>query len=138
MAWTTNDEAGYGFTSGTPWLPMPREWGARSVEAQERDSASTLHLYKQALGLRRSRPAFSDPTFRWVDAPDGCLAFVKGSRDAVACAVNMGEHHEDLRVGNHILLASSSDVSMAGGRVKLPPSTAACARHRYRLISGPA
>ena len=84
-----------------------------------------LRLYRQALALRRSLPAFADSTFRWLAAPTGCLAFARGSRDPVTCALNMGEREQELPVGRDVLLATTSDVRLEGGRLLLPPSTAA-------------
>lgn len=125
MPWTANGAPGYGFTTSTPWLPTPPEWGTRSVEVQEQDPESTLHLYKRALSLRRSLPAFSDPTIHWLAAPDNCVVFVRGSRNLVACAVNMGPRAEEVSLEGHVMLGSSGDATMAKGRVELPPSTAA-------------
>ncbi len=125
IPWSANGEPGFGFTSGKPWLPMPSGWRDRCVEAQEGDGASTLHLYREALRLRRSLPALSEPVFRWLPAPDGCLAFIRGRRRPVACVVNMGEREQEFRVGTNLLLASSSGVRSARGRLTVPPSTAA-------------
>jgi alpha-glucosidase len=125
LPWTTGGEPGYGFTAGTPWLPTPRRWGSRSVEAQERDPASTLHLYRKALALRHALGAFGDQAFRWLPAPDGCLAFARGRRASLACAVNMGAGEEHLPVGGQLVLASESGVRLDSDRLTLPPSTAA-------------
>ena len=125
MPWSTAGEPGFGFTTAEPWLPTPPGWGACSVEAQERDGASTLYLYREALGLRRSLRSFREPAFRWLPAPRTCLAFSRGGRRPVVCAANMGESKEELPVDGRLLLATSSGVGMVGGRLTLPPATAA-------------
>ncbi len=132
-AWSYDDDsdewylhlfAAFGFTSAEPWLPMPPEWEACSVEFQERDPDSTLNLYRRALRLRRSLPAFGDAAFRWLPAPRDCLVFSRGSRYPVVCAVNMGESTEEWSVGNDVLLASGPGVAIDGDRLTLPPATA--------------
>ena len=125
LPWSMQGAPGFGFTSGEPWLPTPRRWGVRSVEAQEYDRSSMLELYRQALLLRRSLPALNEPSFRWLLAPEHCLAFVRGSRNAVACVVNMGEREEALPAEAQVLLASSSGVRVEEGCLALPASTAA-------------
>ena len=64
IPWTT-DGPSLGFGSGEPWLPQPEGFAERSVEAQEADPSSMLHLYRRALRLRSEllvRPAESDPS----------------------------------------------------------------------------
>lgn len=110
--------APYGFSTEpgtTTWLPQPEHWGEHSVEAQDRDTGSTLNLYREALRLRPSlwREA-GDVTWRDV-APD-VAAF---SRGTVQCWVNTGDESVDLPDGVTVVLASGPGV----GEV-LPPDTA--------------
>src|SRR5690606_33400753 len=57
------------------WLPVPADWGPLTVEAQLRDPASMLSLYRSALRLRREHPALGDGPMRWLDSPPGTLVF---------------------------------------------------------------
>jgi alpha-glucosidase len=111
MPWTAA-RPGFGFTTGEPWLPPPEDWGAKSVEAQSGDRASTLELYRAALA---SRPGGG---FEWLDSPTGTLVF---RRDEVICLVNVDAPRLDLRDGN-VVLASQR---VAG---HLPPGSAAWVR----------
>lgn len=54
LPWTA--APGHGWPA-TPWLPFPPEAAQRSVEAQRRDPASVLHLYRRLLALRHRTPA---------------------------------------------------------------------------------
>jgi alpha-glucosidase len=77
---------GLGFTTGTPWLPVPPAWADLSVAAQNDDAASTLALYRAAIATRPSG------AFAWRESPPGTLVF---ERDDVVCAVNIdGEAFE--------------------------------------------
>jgi alpha-glucosidase len=52
LPWTA-DGPSFGFGSAAAHLPQPAWFGSLSVQAQERDPASTLSLYRLALGWRR-------------------------------------------------------------------------------------
>lgn len=56
LPWTAQDEHA-GFTTGTPWLPVSEQNHARTVERQEADPASLLHLTRELLRLRRTDAA---------------------------------------------------------------------------------
>lgn len=56
MPWVST-EAGGGFTSGSPWLPLGDENLARAVDVQDDAEHSLLNLNRTLLQLRRSCPA---------------------------------------------------------------------------------
>jgi alpha-glucosidase len=92
----------YGFsTTADTWLPMPDGWGPLTVAAQTADAGSMLSLYRSALALRRSSPAFAGEGLQWLPAPDGCLAFRRPG--GLVCLLN----------------ASAADVPLPEGRVLL-------------------
>ncbi|WP_067482476.1 glycoside hydrolase family 13 protein [Actinomadura hibisca] len=118
------DEPPFGFGTGQSWLPLPPAWRALSVAAQERDPGSTLHLYREALRVRREHPALGDGPLRWLVGPPGTLMFAReqGGR-TLACAVNMGE--KSVRVaayGSEVL--ASGPVQRDGDCLELPSDTA--------------
>ncbi|WP_116950285.1 glycoside hydrolase family 13 protein [Jiangella endophytica] len=99
----------YGFSpadaTGETWLPQPTTWADLTVEAQQRDPASTLRLYRDALRLRKAEPALGDGTLTWLDAPADVLAFRRG--DDVACVVNLSPNPVGLPAHEEVLLASA-------------------------------
>jgi alpha-glucosidase len=54
MQWTPGTNAG--FTTGTPWLPIPPSYVTVNVQNQVSDYDSLLNWYKQLTELRRSNP----------------------------------------------------------------------------------
>ncbi|WP_082909168.1 glycoside hydrolase family 13 protein [Mycolicibacterium iranicum] len=121
LPWSETD-APYGFAAdpdATTWLPQPDHWAEHSVEAQDRDSQSTLNLYREALKLRPSlwRDAGD---LKWLTAPDGVVAFERG---ASQCWVNIGATQLDLPDGAVVILASAPGVQTV-----LPVDTAAWLR----------
>jgi alpha-glucosidase len=110
-------EPPYGFTTGTAtWLPMPAGWGPLTVEAESADDGSMLSLYRTALRLRRTSPAFDGESLEWLPAPGGCLAFRRPG--GLVCLLNLSGADVPLPEGS--VLLASADVD--GGR--LPPDAA--------------
>ena len=87
----SGDEPPYGFSPGgpaaPPWLPQPRSWAALTVQSQTGEEASTLELYRRALRIRREHPALGDGSLRWLDAPEGVIAFARDP--GFVCMVNL-------------------------------------------------
>lgn len=75
-----------GFSTATPWLPMPYTWGGMSREYQESVPDSTLSLYKDALKLREYF-RLGEGKLTWLDLGPNMLAFTNG---AVTFVMNMG------------------------------------------------
>jgi alpha-glucosidase len=94
----------FGFsTSPDTWLPVPAEWAALTVQAQDTDPGSMLSLYRRALALRAASPAFAGEDLAWVAAPEGCLAFRRPG--GLVCLVNLSGEPVPLPEGE-VLLAS--------------------------------
>ena len=101
----SGSEPPYGFTTASStWLPMPAGWGPLTVEAQQADDGSMLSLYRTALALRASSPAFAGEELQWVPAPDRCLAFRRPG--GLVCLVNLSRGPVPLPEGR-VLLAST-------------------------------
>jgi alpha-glucosidase len=91
-------------TTADPWLPQPEDWAALTVAAEDGEPDSMLALYRAALRLRRELAALGDGTLRWLDAPDGALAFARDP--GFACVVNVSAEPVPLPEGSRVLLAS--------------------------------
>lgn len=105
-----------GFTSGVPWLPVPKEHLALAVERQEADPASTLHGFRTFLRWRRRHPALCTGDIRFLETPEPVLAFVRES------------HAERMLVAFNL-----SDVAT---ELTLPLTAPATARHGHGLHEG--
>ena len=55
MQWDSSAYAG--FTAGKPWLPLPADFGEKSVETESSAPGSMLSLYRTLLRLRREHTA---------------------------------------------------------------------------------
>jgi alpha-glucosidase len=91
-------------TTAAPWLPQPADWAGLTVEAEDGDPGSMLALYRAGLRLRRELPALGDGTLRWLDVPEGALAFARDP--GFACVVNVSAEPVRLPEGSRVLLSS--------------------------------
>jgi alpha-glucosidase len=122
MPWDTTPP-GFGFTAGTPWLPMPESWKDVSVAAQEQDARSDLALYRAALAARRESEALRLGTFEWLESPPGTLVFERATpEETVVCAINVDAPGLDFPSGEAFLSSepASNDT--------LPPGSVAWLR----------
>jgi len=117
LPWS-GDRPPYGFGSASAWLPQPADWGALTVEAQQRDPHSTLSLYRDALRIRKTLTA--DGELRWLDGDADVLAF---SRQGLVNVTNFGAGPVALPPHDSVLLTSGP---LVGGL--LPPDTTAWLR----------
>lgn len=92
-----------GFGTSAPWMPQPERFAPLAASVQESDDTSMLHLYRQAIAIRRERLT-DDSEFEFLDAPAGAFGFRRCG--AVRCFVNMGDEPVDLPPGD-VLLSSS-------------------------------
>ncbi len=119
LPWSGEEEPfGFSEVDVSPWLPQPKEWGRLTVEAQERDPASMLNLYRRALHCRRDQRAEWGEEVRWLATPPGVLGFLRG--DAFASLTNFSSEPVELPAHPQVLLLSEE---RAGS--DLPPDATA-------------
>jgi alpha-glucosidase len=112
-----------------PWLPQPKEWRDLTVAAETANPGSMLRLYREALRIRRSAPAFGETPLTWRSSADGVLTFDRhGAGEpeeggAVRCIANLSAVPVGLPPQAEVLLASGP---VDGGL--LPPDTTAWLR----------
>ncbi|MEM7302113.1 MAG: alpha-amylase family glycosyl hydrolase [Pseudomonadota bacterium] len=92
MVWG-KEEANGGFSDARPWLPVPQEHLALSVDEQEKTNDALLHAYRQFLGFRKQNIALSKGDIEFLTMDESCLMFVRPSKDAdeadLLCVFNL-------------------------------------------------
>jgi alpha-glucosidase len=77
IPWDSSPSHGW---AGGPdaWLPWPpgADAGVNVADEKGRDG-SVLWLYRRLLGARRESPALRSGVFRWLDSPEGSLAYLR-------------------------------------------------------------
>jgi alpha-glucosidase len=102
LPWTAGGPS-FGFSAGPAHLPQPAWFGPLSVEAAERDPASTLALYRQALGWRRKLQG--PESLEWMPGTNGQVLHF-GRPGGWRSVTNFGPGAVPLPHGN-VVLASS-------------------------------
>jgi alpha-glucosidase len=73
MPWTAA-APNAGFTTGTPWLPVPAEHLALAEEAQDKDPQSMLNFQRKIIHWRRTMPQLTRGEIVFFDVPEQALA----------------------------------------------------------------
>ncbi len=95
LPWKNDADGAFGFSSNAKlppheaWLPQSNWWGSFSVESQEKNNDSTLHLYRKALAIRASEEGLGDGPMTWIDLGKDLLAFTRPGN--FLCVVNFGD-----------------------------------------------
>lgn len=92
LPWAQGQHAA-GFTTGTPWLPVPKADDARSVDAQEKQADSPLQFVRFWMNLRKQYPALGrGKTFAIDDLPSGMIGFERRfGNETVTCLFNFDD-----------------------------------------------
>jgi alpha-glucosidase len=97
MPWTAAPGGGFTTPEATPWLPFG-DLAAHNVAAQREDPASTLHLVRDLIALRRRTPDLTAGAYATIDAPGGAWAYRRG--DGFTVAVNLSDAAVAVPVGD--------------------------------------
>lgn len=73
MQWDRTDSAG--FTTGRPWLPVPKSSLNHNVATEFHDPSSILTLYRRLLALRSSGEVWNHGDFTLIESVDDIMAF---------------------------------------------------------------
>jgi alpha-glucosidase len=128
MQWNQSENAG--FTTGTPWLPVPETYKTHNVAAESKDPNSILEFYKKVLRLRHTNSALLNGKYMAINEDDpNVLSYlrVNGSQGVVV-ALNMSNRTQNLslELKSHGFaslksLLDSGPVTIQKSSVALPP-----------------
>ncbi|HBR69396.1 MAG TPA: alpha-glucosidase, partial [Rhodospirillaceae bacterium] len=112
MPWKNAPHAG--FSTGKPWLPVPEEHKALSVDHQDVDPNSVLSFTRKFLRWRKTQPDLMRGDIDFIDTGnDKILAFWRGK---MLCAFNLGDKEKSLNIdGKELSLAPYGFLPDANG-----------------------
>jgi alpha-glucosidase len=129
LPWDSTPSHGW---AGGPdaWLPWPPGADSgRTVVDQRRDEQSMLHLYRQALWIRRGSPALQTGSFSWLESPEEVLAY---RRSCPATTVEPGD--ERLIAVN--FSDAGAEIDLPAGHWSLDLTTQVGPTHSRGLVTG--
>jgi alpha-glucosidase len=123
-----------GFSTGTPWLPVPGSHQIRATDIQESAPGSVLSRYRDVLALRKRHPALVQGSIIFLDAADEVLAFVReADGERLLCVFNFAQEAAawllpDAAASATLIPLGDGATSLQGKSVMLPPLGAFLAR----------
>src|SRR5262249_38249917 len=101
-------DAGGGFSSGKPWLPMGSDALLRNVKRESAEPTSVLSFYQRLAHLRRSNAALGDGAYASVGEDPNVFAYRRGRN--VMVALNFSGEPQSITLpgaGGGVVLLSS-------------------------------
>jgi alpha-glucosidase len=114
--------ANAGFSTATPWLPMPAGWDRLAADTQAASGESMLGHFRSALGERRRLAGRLPERIDWVKSPEGVLAYRRGPL-TVAC--NFRNRPVRLAMTGSVVVGTDPLVRLRCGSLSLPANSAA-------------
>jgi alpha-glucosidase len=130
MQW--DDSANAGFTTGTPWLPVPPTYKTVNVKAEEGQADSMLTWYQKLIELKKTNAAMAQGTNLMLDqdntkvlswlrqAPDGTQVVVSCNFSAEPQTVNLSGGGVKGTHANTLLKSPSGSEPASLDKVELP------------------
>jgi len=91
LPWSA-DKQNAGFSSSTPWLPVPSEHHKFSIDQQENDDNSVLSAYKKFNQWRNAHAALRIGDIEFIESTDELLIFtrtISGSNEKLLAVFNL-------------------------------------------------
>jgi alpha-glucosidase len=112
MQWNASKNAG--FTTGTPWLPVPPNAATINVRAAEADPNSLLAWYKTLIRLKKTVPAFGQGANLMLDTDNTkVLSWMRQAQGAPQIVVSVNFTAEP-----QVVNLTSSGAGLEAGHVK--------------------
>lgn len=139
MLWTK--AAGYGFTTGKPWIAFGAEADTTNLEVEKADAKSTYNFYKKLLSVRRGREAFGAGPLKLLTADDPSVLVYTRTAGDETYVMALGMDEEDPHTttvadanlpGDAQLLFGTGSLIRAGAAAKITIPAAGMAIFRVR------
>jgi len=119
MQWKAAPNAG--FSSTTPWLPVPTSYKTHNVHAELKDKASILNFYQRLLALRHAEPALLDGEYVALNEDDpNVLSYLRRYKaETVLVVLNMSGAGKKIRLDLKGNGSKASTLLSTQGRSKL-------------------
>ena len=126
LPWS-GDTTPFGFSTGKPWLPISQSWKDLTVENELADPKSSLHLYKNALQLRKEFLVGAGG-ITWIESSqhgqkgDSLLSYVRGS---ITVVMNLSDSAKECDAAGKLIIVSGGTVDARDGKRVIPARSTA-------------
>ena len=124
MVWTRDNGNG-GFSSSTPWLPVPANHLSRAVDQAEQHPGGLLAHYRRALALRHAHPALIRGAQSGMTAEAAVLSFRRSiPGEEIFVGINLADTPAELHcpAGNWTEIGTGlGGAAAVGGKIALDP-----------------
>lgn len=126
MSWAAAKPA-FGFTSGTPWLPLATEHGALAADQQARDPGSLLDFWRRLLAWRKAAPEIVAGDLLPLDLAAPVVGFERETPERrTLCLFNLSSAPTSLKLdGDSIELGPYEFRFRSGHQARMRDSAAA-------------
>lgn len=96
MQW--NNSANAGFSTATPWLPVPPSYTTHNVSTELKDPNSILQFYHQLLALHHTNPALANGKYVPLNQDSAnVLSYLRqNGKESVLVVLNMTAHAQNI------------------------------------------
>lgn len=116
MPWRDTPDAG--FTTGTPWLPVPAEHLPLAVSLQESDPQSPLNALRRFLRWRSREAALCAGDIDFIELPEPLLAFRRTlGPQSILAAFNLSDRPQEAALPALGPITPLDDHGLSAGRV---------------------
>jgi alpha-glucosidase len=126
LPWS-GDTTPFGFSNGKPWLPISQSWKDLTIENELADPKSSLHLYKNALELRKEFLVGAGG-LTWLESSrhgskeDALLSYSRGS---ITVVMNLSDSAKECDVAGKLIIVSGGTVDARDGKKVIPARSTA-------------
>ena len=129
-----NDGSRAGFTTGTPWLPIPDAHREVSVATQEKDPTSVLSAFRAFLAWRKKQPVLLHGAISFLESDEPVLLFQRTLADEhLLLAFNLSavsvRHALPAGVWQAVAIPGPDAGMIDGTELVLPAHSVFCGRH---------
>ncbi|MEQ1942217.1 alpha-glucosidase [Mesorhizobium sp. VNQ89] len=118
MVWEVEKENA-GFSTGKPWLPIPREHLGRSADVQWGEKNSVLSRYRQILALRKAHVSLGRGSIKFIDSDHDLLAFFReANAEKTICVFNFSSEEKRWSLPGGTLVFEEFDFEGRGARLE--------------------
>jgi alpha-glucosidase len=108
MQWNGDTQAGFTASAVEPWLPVHPAASQLNVEAELRDPASHLELYRHLLRIRRRSRTLQLGSIEVLESPPGVLSYRRDLRgfESFLIHANLSQHAVSVDGGGSVIVGT--------------------------------